>query len=97
MADLSGALPRTPPWGFVPWTPTKGHRPLESMDFLKNGVKGATAPLRVQGRALAFLKSVYFSAYGAMPLAGSRAEPRCRHLPRDAERYAATLRTWPSG
>ena len=57
---LAGALPRTPPGGFAPWTPTKGKAlgtPLSS------GVKGATAPsrecalrtTRVQGRALAFL------------------------------------------
>ena len=29
--------------------------PLHSIDFLSNGVKGSTDPLRVQGRALAFI------------------------------------------
>jgi len=35
------ALPQTPPWGFAPWTPTKGE-PLESIHWV--GVREGKAP-----------------------------------------------------
>ena len=48
----TGPSPATPPAALR--APPAKARPLRAQ-LLKNGVKGATAPLRVQGRALAFL------------------------------------------
>ena len=48
------------------------------MDFLKSGVKGATAPLLVQGRALGFLIRLSWRLWGGGLLAFLRPLPPTR-------------------